>query len=682
MTEPFYVTTPIYYVNDKPHIGHAYSTVAADVLARYARLRGRPTRFLTGTDEHGQKIEEKATSLGEAPQAFVDRMSPPFEEAFRELDCSFDDYIRTTEKRHEEKVQELWRILEEKGDIYLGEYEGWYSVADEAFITEHDLEQLDEATRKQVKRVKEESYFFRLSAYQEKLLAFYEANPTFVQPEGRFNEVKSFVKAGLRDLSISRTSFRWGVPVPGNDAHVMYVWLDALTNYISALGGPAKEGEAPLFDRFWPPGADVVHIVGKDILRFHAIYWPAFLLSAGIEPPGQVWAHGWLTINGEKMSKRLGNFIPPGPLVEAFGADVVRYYLMREVGFGQDGDFAHANVLARYNGELANGLGNLLNRMVASIVKRSLGGVVPEPGPEEEIDRELVATAERCAKQAAAHLDAVAPHRALDATWELVSAANRYVDRTEPWALAKDEAKKERLARVAYSVLEALRWLSVMIAPFMPKKADALRTQLGLEALSPSEGEDRWPASWGGLPAGTKTAPGTPLFPRIDKKDEKAILEKLGVGAEGVVAEGDGAGDEGAKKDAAGKKAKSKKKGDAGKKGASADGDGYLAFDDFLKVDLRVGLVKEAEAIEKSDKLIRLQVDLGEEKPRQVLAGIREHYAPEELVGKRVVVVANLKPRKIFGHESQGMVLAASDDAHGLSVLGMEKDIDPGTKVS
>ncbi|RLB54743.1 MAG: methionine--tRNA ligase, partial [Deltaproteobacteria bacterium] len=391
--KPFYVTTPIYYVNDRPHIGHAYSTVAADVLARFQRLRGRPVRFLTGTDEHGQKIEEKAKELGKDPQAFVDEMSPPFREAFEELGCTLDDYIRTTDERHETRVQRLWNILVEKGDIYLGEYEGWYSVADEAFITEKEMEELDEVTRSKVQRVREKSYFFKLSAYGDKLLEFYEKHPDSVQPQSRMNEVKSFVKGGLRDLSISRTSFKWGVPVPGDPDHVMYVWLDALTNYMSALGGPAAAGEEELFDKFWPPSADVVHIVGKDILRFHAVYWPAFLMSAGIEPPSQVWAHGWLTVDGQKMSKRFGNFIPPGPLVKEFGRDVVRYYLMREVAFGQDGDFSHKNLIARYHGELGNGLGNLLNRMVASIVKKSLGGQVPAVSESAltDLDRALIA---------------------------------------------------------------------------------------------------------------------------------------------------------------------------------------------------------------------------------------------------------------------------------------------------
>lgn len=692
---PFYVTTPIYYVNDQPHIGHAYSTVAADVLARYAKLRGRPTRFLTGTDEHGQKIEQRAKELGKDPQAFVDEMSPPFAKAFRELGCDFDDYIRTTEPRHEQKVQELWKILFEKGDIYLGDYEGWYSVADEAFITETELKALDEVTRSKVQLVKEPSYFFKLSDYTDKLLAFYEANPTFVQPEGRFNEVKSFVKEGLRDLSVSRTSFTWGIPVPGDEKHVMFVWFDALTNYMSALGGPAAPGDAPLYDRFWPKSggdAHVLHIVGKDILRFHAVFWPAFLLAAGLQPPSQVFAHGWLTINGEKMSKRYGNFIPPGPLVEAFGADVIRYYLMREVGFGQDGDFAHKQVFARYHGELGNGLGNLLQRIVASILKNEFGGEVPAPTAIGDEERELIAVAEKAAAGAAHHLDLVGPHRALDAIFELVAAANRYVDRTAPWALAKS-GDKERLATVCYHVLESLRWLSVMLAPFLPEKTRALREQLGLPAITPTEALDQWPKAgdFGGLPVGTKTAPAAPLFPRFDPKDEAAILEKLGANKPADAGEKTPAAKKTAKKE---QKVDEKKPDDPTKVDADAktetkpavkpasEAPATIVFDDFVKVDLRVGLILEAEAVPKSDKLVRCQIDVGEEKPRQILAGIRLHYAPEALIGKRVVVVANLAPRKMMGLESHGMILAASDTEHGLSVLRLEKDIAPGTRVS
>jgi methionyl-tRNA synthetase len=678
--KPFYVTTPIYYVNDRPHIGHAYSTVAADVLCRYQRLRGRPAYFVTGLDEHGLKLERKAKEEGLSPQDFVDRMVPPFRRAWEVLRCNYDDFIRTTEPRHEARVRRLWQRLEEAGDIYLGEYEDWYCVGCEAFYAERELLEgkICPTHRVAVERIKEESYFFRLSRYTEPLLEFYDTHPTFVQPEGRFNEVKSFVKEGLKDLSISRTSFRWGIPVPGNPEHVMYVWLDALTNYISALGGPAEVGEEPFFDQFWPPHAQAIHIVGKDILRFHTVFWPAFLMSAGIEPPTQVWAHGWLTVNGEKMSKSLGNFLPPEPLVDAFGADVLRYYFMRDIVFGQDGDFNHESLLARYHGELGNGLGNLLNRMVASIVKKSLDGRVPALrfADLQDEDRTVLTAAAEAADAAAGHLDRIAPQRALEAIFELVSTTNRYVDRTAPWQLAKD-GDHARLEQVAYTVLESLRWLGLMLWPFMPDKCNELRHQLGLGPVLPTDGLDRWPSVWGGLEAGTRTRPGAPLFPRFDASQERAILERLGAAKAAQAPEpsaGPSAGKPPATRKSAG--AAGSDAGDASKLG----GPEPISIDDVAKVDLRLGIVRVAEPVPKADKLLRLEVDLGEAEPRQILAGIAEHYAPEALVGKRVVVVANLKPRKLRGLESQGMVLAAND-GKGLAVVGTEAPIDPGTRV-
>ena len=658
MARPYYVTTPIYYVNDRPHIGHAYSTVAADVVSRYQALRGKPTYFLTGLDEHGLKIERRAKEMEQAPQDFVDQMAAPFRDAWEELECAHDGFIRTTSPQHRERVQALWKMMEERGDIYLDHYEDWYCVGCEEFKTEKELLEgnICPIHQKPVERVKEQSYFFRLSKYTEPLLEYYESHPGFVQPEARFNEVKSFVKEGLRDLSISRTSFRWGIPVPDNPEHVIYVWLDALTNYISALGGPAPEGASPLFDEFWRDAETITHIVGKDILRFHAIYWPAFLMSAGVRLPTQVWAHGWLTVNGEKMSKSLGNFLPPGPLVEAFGADVLRYYFMREVGFGQDGDFSHRNLLNRYHGELANGLGNLMNRIVASILKKNLDGIVPSIDLDElaDLDRGLIEKARSAAREASKHLDALAFHRALDTIWELVAAANKYVDSTEPWKLAK-EGDKTRLEQVCYTVLETLRWLSIMLFPVMPEKCNELRAQLGLTDLLPTEQVDLWPSAWGGLRPGTQTQPSTPLFPRFDESQERAILERLGVG----------------------ESAPQKKK-TAMTEPESTD-DAYIEFDDFMKVDLRVGLVKSAEKVPKSKKLLKLSIDAGEAEPRQILAGISEHYEPEALVGKRVVIVANLKPRKLMGLESQGMVLAASDE-DGLSVLVVDHDVAPGSR--
>ncbi|HEX6239635.1 MAG TPA: methionine--tRNA ligase, partial [Polyangiales bacterium] len=478
MAQHFYVTTPIYYVNDRPHIGTAYSTVVADVIARYQRLRGVPTRFLTGLDEHGQKLERRAQELGQGTQAFVDSMVPPFKQAWQQLGCAYDDFIRTTEPRHKQRAQLLWQRCEQAGDIFLDDYEGLYCVGCEAYYTEKDLLEgrVCPIHKKPVEALKEKTYFFRLSAYTDKLLEFYEKNPKFVQPEGRFNEVKSFVREGLKDLSLSRSTFKWGIPVPNSPEHVIYVWFDALTNYISSLEGPPAAGEsAPLFDQFWPPSARAVHIVGKDILRFHAVYWPAFLMSAGLAPPTQVWAHGWLTVDGQKMSKSLGNFIAPGPLVEAVGPDVLRYYLMREVAFGQDGDFSHASLFARYHGELGNGLGNLLNRVLASIVKNNFSGKVPVVQRDQlnELDRALLDKARDSALAAAQQLEAIQPSRALEAIWELVSAANKYVDQAEPWRLAK-QVDQGRLGQVVYTVLETLRYLGVMLWPFMPGKCDEL----------------------------------------------------------------------------------------------------------------------------------------------------------------------------------------------------------------
>jgi methionyl-tRNA synthetase len=430
-----------------------------------------------------------------------------------------------------------------------------------------------------------------------------------------------------------------------------------LTNYISALGGPAEEGAAPLYEAFWQSSERITHIVGKDILRFHAVYWPAFLLSAGVRLPTQIWAHGWLTVNGEKMSKSLGNFLPPGPLVEAFGADVLRYYFMREVGFGQDGDFSHRNLLNRYNGELANGLGNLMNRIVASIVKKSFDARVPSPGREKlrDIDEQLIAKARAASSDAARHFEALAFHRALDVVWELVSAANKYVDSTEPWKLARQD-DKTRLAQVCYTVLETLRWLSIMLFPVMPDKCNELRAQIGMSPLLPTEQVDLWPSAWGGLRPGTQTRASAPLFPRFDESQERSILDRLGI----------------APPSSDTKKASIMTESQPSK-------DEYIDLEDFSKVDLRVALVKHAERIEKSTKLLKLIVDAGDESPRQILAGISEHYAPEDLVGKRIVIVANLKPRKLMGLESRGMVLAASDES-GLSLLGVDKAIDPGSR--
>lgn len=679
-SERFYVTTPIYYVNAKPHVGHAYSTVAADMLTRYARVRGQEAYFLTGTDEHGQKIERASAAEGLSPQEFCDRIIPMYRSCWEALDCEYDVFSRTTSARHHAFAQSLWRRCAAAGDIYLGSYEGWYSVADETFFTEKELVDGKAPTGRPVEKIKEPSYFFRLSNYTDRLLAFYEEHPDFVRPEGRFNEVKSFVKEGLRDLSISRTTFRWGIPVPGAPDHVMYVWFDALGNYLSALSEDERTADDPtLFAKFWPPNARAIHLVGKDILRFHAIFWPAFLMSAGIELPTQIWSHGWLTVNGDKMSKSDGNAIAPEPLADAISTDALRYYLMRDVAFGQDGDFSHSNLLARYHGDLGNGLGNLLNRVVATIVAKSLDGKVPEVDPARfgELERELIATAERASERAAKFLDEVAPNRALEAIWELVAAANKYVDQTEPWALAK-KGETERLAIVCYSVLESLRWLSIMLAPYMPRKCDALRAQLGLPPLRPTTHLDLWPRVWGGLPAGLATRPAAPLFPRFDEDQQRAFYERLNAPVPEALRQTTPS------KEA--KVAKPEKTKEAAKlaspepKPTTPADDGIITIDDLVKVDLRLGLVRSAERVPKSDKLLELSVDIGEPEARTILAGIGKHYEPEQLVGRRLMVVANLAPRKMMGKVSHGMVLAASDD-NGLSVMSPDKDITPGVKV-
>lgn len=676
----FYVTTPIYYVNDRPHIGTAYSTIAADVLARYHKLRGQPTRFLTGVDEHGIKLQRRAEELGQTPQAYVDSMVPPFQEAWKQLGCEYDDFIRTTDPRHKERAQALWRLCRDRGDIYEGDYQGLYCVGCEAYYTEKELLPGNTCPihKKPVEVLNERTYFFRLSAYQDNLLAFYEQNPTFVQPEGRFNEVKSFVREGLRDLSLSRGTFSWGVPVPDDPKHVIYVWFDALTNYISALGGPKLPGEqGELFDAFWPPNARAVHIVGKDILRFHAVYWPAFLMSAGLPLPSQIWAHGWLTVDGQKMSKSLGNFIPPAPIVDAVGADVLRYYLMRDVAFGQDGDFSHQNLFARYHGELGNGLGNLLNRILASIVRKTLEGRVPvvDRGELLAVDRALLDTAQNSAGNAARQLDLVHPNRALEAIWELVNAANKYVDQTEPWKLVKNN-NNARLAQVVYTSLEALRYLGLMLWPFMPQKAGELLHQLGFDALTPVEGVDLWPSDWGKLPGGIETRVGKPLFPRFEKDQEAAILAQLAPKpvAPSEPSPSPSAGKPTAEAPAAAAKATPSAPRDLGEKASTT-------IDVFGQVDLRVGEIKLAERVPKSDKLLRLEVDLGPLGTRQILAGIGKHYAPEVLVGKRIAVLANLPPRKMMGLMSQGMVLAAGD-GDVLSVLSPANDVPLGSTIA
>ncbi|PLX72180.1 MAG: methionine--tRNA ligase [Desulfuromonas sp.] len=508
MEKTFYITTPIYYVNDVPHIGHAYTTIACDVLARYKKERGYKVYFLTGTDEHGQKVEKAAQANGETPLELADRVVKRFQSLWEKLNIDNTDFIRTTQERHKKAVEEIFRRIEAKKDIYLGEYEDWYCTPCETFWTEKQL--LDgncPDCGRPTDKLREESYFFRMSKYQDALLEHIEKNPDFIQPRTRRNEILSFIKEGLRDLSISRTTFNWGIPVPGNDKHVIYVWFDALTNYISSLGFPDDpDGN---FKDFWPCN---VHVIGKDILRFHTVYWPTFLLAAGIPLPEKVFAHGWWTVEGQKMSKSLRNVVEPNMLVDKYGVDAIRYFLLREVPFGLDGDFSHTALVHRINSDLANDHGNLVSRSTA-MVNKYFDGVLPQPGADEEVDTELKQIFNNAVATVDQHMNNLAFNKALQAIWELVSAANKYIDDTAPWALAKDDSQKERLGTVMYNLLEAVRLIALYTAPFMPETGAKV-----LALLGDSEESDVTDVrfDWGGLKPGTKITKSKPLFPRIE----------------------------------------------------------------------------------------------------------------------------------------------------------------------
>jgi len=637
----FYITTPIYYVNDMPHIGHIYTTVMADIFARYQRLSGAEVRFLTGTDEHGQKIEKAAHAQGVQPIELADRVVARYHDLWRTLEISHDDFIRTSDTRHKRAVAEIIKCITAAGDIYAGEYEGWYLAADEAFIPDSQVEDgHDIESGRPVERLSEPSYFFRLSAYQDRLLEWYRDNPDCIHPRTRYNEVVRFVEGGLRDLSISRTSLRWGVPYPDDAEHVVYVWLDALTNYISALGFGTDDDA--LFDQYWPAN---IHLVGKDILRFHCVYWPAFLMSAGIEPPRQIVSHGWWLRDEAKMSKSIGNVVRPDYLIQRFGPDALRYFLARDMAFGQDASFSDESFLERFNADLANALGNTASRTLA-MTTRYLEGRVPEArseGPVPEAAETAVAAYRR-------HMDALEPHRALEAAWKLLATINGYIQESQPWALAKEEgdAARERLETTLYNSLEGLRITSLLIEPVMPGIAADLRRQLGIDSV-PTDLVDS--TSWGQLATGTVLGTSQPLFPRVDVKK---YLEEIVMEQENQTEAEDA---------------------------ADTPEEELLDIEGFAKVKLVVGIVREAERIPKSKKLVRLMVDLGEAELRQLVAGIAEHYKPEALLGRRIVVIANLKPAKLMGVESRGMLLAASVDGTPF-VLSPDGEVPPGTPVS
>ncbi len=659
MTISYYITTPIYYVNDVPHLGHAYTTIAADALARFQRARGVDTFFLTGTDEHGQKIEEAAKQRGQQPIELADAVVARFREMWQRMDIANDDFIRTTEDRHHRIVEEVWRRIAAAGDIELGSYEGWYCVACEAFYPESQLDEgrLCPTHKREATWVSEPSYFFRMSRYQDRLLEHIAAHPEFIQPDNYRNEIVSFVKSGLRDLSVSRTTFQWGIPVPDDPAHVIYVWIDALTNYLSALGDLDGDG----YRRYWPA---TCHLIGKDILRFHAVYWPCMLMSAGLPLPRTIFSHGWWTVRGEKISKSMpATRVDPRIIADDIGADALRYFLLREVPLGLDGDFSYEALIGRYNSDLANDLGNLLNRTLSMAAKYCKDGV-PQPRAElaaAEPHASVYQTAARCAREAAEQFERFAPSRAIESIWQLVRETNRYVDTARPWTLAKDPARRDELEHTVRTFLEAVYWVARMVAPVMPVKAAEILGQLGLsdpDAVTAALGHwpdpDRFNQE---LPGELSLRRGEPLFPRIDDDRQAALLARW-IPTDAVAAPAAPAAPEAEPKPLA----------------------PAIQFADFQRLDLRVAEIVAAEPIPKTKKLLKLSVSLGGGDNRTVVAGIAESYQPGDLVGRRVIFLANLEPAVIRGVESQGMVLAAGDkQVLGLSQI--DREVPIGTVV-
>ncbi|MFY9176534.1 MAG: methionine--tRNA ligase [Caldicoprobacterales bacterium] len=655
----FYITTPIYYPSDKLHIGHSYTTVAADAMARFKRLTGYDVMFLTGTDEHGQKIERVAKEKGVSPKEYVDHIVAGIKELWKTLDISYDHFIRTTDPEHKETVQKIFKKLYDQGDIYKSEYEGWYCTPCESFWTEVQLnEGKCPDCNREVELVKEESYFFKLSKYQDRLIKYIEEHEEFIQPPSRKNEMlNNFLRPGLEDLCVSRTSFKWGIPVTFDDDHVIYVWIDALSNYISALGYLSNKDEK--FKKYWP--ADV-HLVGKEIVRFHTIIWPIMLMALGEELPKQVFGHGWLILEGGKMSKSKGNVVDPLILEKRYGSDALRYFLLREVPFGSDGVFSNEALVNRINSDLANDLGNLLSRTVAMIDKY-FDGTIPSCAELEDVDKELMDMALATPNKVEELMNQLLFSNALAEIWKLIGRTNKYIDETMPWILAKSEEQKPRLGTVLYNLAESLRFISVLISPFMPSAPDRIRQQLGIDNFDDLKSWDSL-GEFGKIPAGTKVQRGNPIFPRLDVEKELEDLEKT------LPTE--------SQKEDKSKESSKEKEGDQKK---DTEEKAEITIDDFAKLDLRVARVMAAEKVEKSDRLLKLQLKVGDE-TRQVVSGIAEHYSAEELVGKDLILVANLKPVKLRGNLSQGMILAASNEDGKLSLVTVDKEIEPGSTVS
>lgn len=657
----YYITTPIYYPSGKLHIGHSYTTVAADAMARYKRLQGYDVMFLTGTDEHGQKIQRVAAENGVTPQAYVDNIVAGIKNLWQTMKITYDKFIRTTDDEHVAAVQKIFKALYDKGDIYKSEYEGWYCTPCESFWTQTQLvDGKCPDCGRSVEKTREESYFFRLSKYQDRLIKLLEENPDFIQPSSRRNEMlNNFLRPGLEDLCVSRTSFNWGVPVTFDEKHVVYVWIDALSNYITALGYLSDNDEG--FKKYWP--ADV-HLVGKEIVRFHTIIWPAMLMALDLPLPKQVFGHGWLVLEGGKMSKSKGNVVDPAILIEKYGLDAIRYFLLREVPFGADGVFSNEALIARINSDLANDLGNLVSRTVSMITKY-FGGFIPETREAGEFDDELSIMLKGLKPKVEELMDKLQFNTALIEIWKVISRTNKYIDETMPWSLAKEESNKARLAQVMYHLYESLRIVSILIQPFMPETPDKIWQQLSIP-----EERRSWESAgvFGGYTPTEAVKPGEIIFPRIDAAKELEALAALMPNVD--------------KKEPEAKVDPAKAGPDKDEAPVNEENYGLISIDDFAKVDLRVVEVLSAEKVEKSDKLLKLKVKMGNEE-RQVVSGIAAFYSPEVMVGKKLILVANLKPAKLRGIESQGMILAASDkDSGKLVLVTVEGEIPTGTKVS